>query len=151
MAKLHSKKKGKAGSKKPLMHVAPSWLEYSPEEVEEIIVKLAKQGHSATDIGRILRDQYGIGQVRLVCKKKISQILAENNIKIDYPDDLLALIKKAVRMLKHIQKNKSDKSNIIKLSHVESKIKRLVKYYIKIGKLPYNWKYSRDRAVLIVK
>lgn len=151
MAKLHSKKKGKSGSKKPILNIAPSWVEYSPEEIVELVVNMGKQGYNATDIGRILRDQYGIGQVRLICKKKISQILEENNIKVDYPDDLLSLIKKAVRMLKHLEKNKSDKINRTKLSHVESKIKRLVNYYVKKGKLPYDWKYSRERAVLIVK
>ncbi|MFN3909693.1 MAG: 30S ribosomal protein S15 [Candidatus Anstonellaceae archaeon] len=151
MAKLHSKKKGKSSSKKPILNIVPSWVEYSPEEVIELIVNMGRQGYKATDIGRILRDQYGIGQVRLVCKKKISQILAENNIVVEYPDDLLALIKKAVRMLKHLEKNKSDKTNTTKLLHVESKIKRLVKYYVKTGKLPYDWKYSRERAALIVK
>jgi small subunit ribosomal protein S15 len=151
MAKLHSKKRGKSGSRKPLLNIVPNWIEYSPEEVEDLIVKLGKQGYNSTQIGHILRDQYGIGQVRLVCKKKISQILQENNIKTEYPDDLLALLKKVVRMLKHLEKNKSDKSNRTKLIHVESKIKRLVKYYTKKGKLPYGWKYSRERAFLIVK
>jgi small subunit ribosomal protein S15 len=151
MAKMHSKKKGKSGSRKPVLNIAPSWVEYTPDEIEELIIKLSKQGYNSTDIGRILRDQYGIGSVKLLCKKSITQILQENGIKIDYPDDLLALIKKAVRMLKHLEKNKSDKSNRIKLSHLESKIKRLVKYYIKVGKLPYDWKYSRERAFLIVK
>ncbi|MFA5108353.1 MAG: 30S ribosomal protein S15 [Candidatus Micrarchaeia archaeon] len=151
MAKLHSRKRGRSGSKRPALKVAPEWVEYSAHEIEDLVVKLAKQGNDATTIGRILRDQYGVPQVRTICNKKISQILEENSIKVNYPDDLLALIKRAVRMIVHLEKNKGDGTNTTKLLHVESKIKRLADYYIKKKKLPVSWKYDRERAALIVK
>jgi small subunit ribosomal protein S15 len=151
MAKLHSRKRGKSGSKRPVAKVAPEWVEYSAHEVEDLIVKLAKEGNNATTIGRILRDQYGIPRVSVIANKKIAQVLAENQIKVEYPDDLLALITKAVRMIKHMEKNGTDLHNKTKLIHVESKIKRLANYYIKKNKLPHDWKYDRSRAALIVK
>ena len=151
MAKLHSRKRGRSGSKRPALKVAPEWVEYSAHEVEDLVIKLAKQGNDATTLGRILRDQYGIPQVRTICNKKVSQILEENSIKVNYPDDILALIKRAVRMIVHLEKNKADGTNTTKLLHVESKIKRLADYYIKKGKLPVGWRYDRERAALIVK
>ncbi len=151
MARMHSKKKGKSSSKKPPVKVAPSWVKYSPKEVEELIVSLARQGYNSTMIGLKLRDEYGIPSVKVLCKKSITQIMEENGIKIQYPDDLLNLIKKAVRMRKHLAENKRDVHNRVKLMHVESKIKRLVRYYRRVGKLPSDWVYDPDTAALIVK
>ncbi len=151
MAKLHSKKHGKSGSKRPTFKVAPDWVEYSAHEVEDLVVKLHKQGHNATTIGRILRDQYGIPLVRTITNKSISDILEASGQKIAYPDDILALIRKAVRMSKHLAANKKDALNTTKLIHIESKIKRLAKYYIDKGRLAHDWKYNRETAALIVK
>jgi small subunit ribosomal protein S15 len=151
MAKLHSKKKGKSGSKKPATKVVPDWVEYSAHEVEDIIVKLGKEGKGPAEIGMILRDVYGVPSVKILCGKSLTEILQENGIKIEYPEDLLNLIKKAVNMREHLQENRSDKHNRTKLIHVESKIWRLVKYYRRVGKLPANWKYDPETAVLLVK
>lgn len=151
MAKLHSRKKGTSGSKRPTLKTVPEWVEYSPHEVEDLVVKLSKQGNNATTIGRLLRDQYGIPQVRTICNKRVSQILGENSIEVQYPDDLLALIKRAVGMINHLQMHKADGTNTTKLLHVESKIKRLAKYYIRKGTLPVDWRYEREGAALIVK
>ena len=38
----------------------PEWITYSNEEIEEFIVKFKREGKSASQIGVILRDQYGI-------------------------------------------------------------------------------------------
>lgn len=151
MAKLHSKKHGKSGSKRPVFKVTPPWVDYSAHEVEELVLKLAKAGHNPTVIGRTLRDQYGVPLVATITGKSISKILEENGQKPDYPDDLLALIEKAVRMAKHLKANKKDALNTTKLIHIESKIKRLAKYYLKTGRLPHDWTYRRETAALIVK
>ncbi|VVB57309.1 30S ribosomal protein S15 [uncultured archaeon] len=151
MAKLHSKKHGKSGSKRPIFRVTPAWVEYPPHEVEELVLKLHKAGNNPTTIGLILRDQYGIPLVRALTKKSITKILADGGQKIEYPDDMLALIQKAVRMNKHLHANKKDALNNTKLIHIESKIKRLAKYYILNGRLPHDWVYKRETAALIVK
>jgi small subunit ribosomal protein S15 len=44
----------------------PGWVDYSTEEIEDIILKLRKEGKSASVIGVILRDQYGIPDVKSV-------------------------------------------------------------------------------------
>ncbi|MCX8197089.1 MAG: 30S ribosomal protein S15 [Candidatus Micrarchaeota archaeon] len=151
MARMHSKKKGKSGSKRPSVKISPEWVEYSAHEVEELIVKMGKEGKGPTMIGQILRDTYGVPSVQNLCGKSITQILEKNGIKIDYPEDLLNLIKRAVNMREHLRKNRADKHNRTKLIHVESKIGRLVKYYTSIGRLPPDWKYDPETAALLVK
>ncbi|MFH1447891.1 MAG: 30S ribosomal protein S15 [Candidatus Micrarchaeota archaeon] len=151
MAKMHSRKRGKSRSKRPPKKIVPDWVEYSPKEVEELIAKLAKEGIPSTKIGQILRDTHGIPSVKNITKKSITQIMKDAGTKIEYPEDLLNLITKAVRMRKHLDRNKTDVHNKTKLILTESKIKRLVRYYRRSGKLPATWSYDPVKAALIVK
>ncbi|MFH1247419.1 MAG: 30S ribosomal protein S15 [Candidatus Micrarchaeota archaeon] len=150
MARLHTRKRGKSRSKKPTSNVAPKWVDYSKEEIIGFVETLAKEGKAEAQIGLILRDQYGIPSVKLMTGKTISEILKEKNLSPKYPSDLVALLRKAVNLMEHLKTNRSDKSNRIKLALVESKIKRLVKYY-RGKKLPAKWKYDPETAALIVK
>ena len=151
MARLHSKKKGKSGSKKPVVKVVPEWVEYSAHEAEDLIVKMGQEGKGPAIIGQTLRDTYGIPSTQNLCGKSINAILTEHNIIRTYPEDLINLIKRAVNMREHLKTNRSDKHNGTKLIHVESKIGRLVKYYRTTGKLPADWKYNPETAALLVK
>ena len=151
MAKMHSKKKGKSGSSRPPTKIVPEWVEYSATEVEELITKMAKEGLPSARIGLILRDSYGIPSVKNITNKSVTQIMKDSGVKMEYPEDLLNLVKKATIMRKHLIKNKSDVHNKTKLIHVESKIKRLVRYYTSVGKLPTGWSYDPEKAALLVK
>lgn len=146
MARMYSRKKGKSASKKPVKKTIPVWMRYKPREIEMLITKLAKEGKTTSWIGTILRDTYGIPDVKLVCKKKISTILKEKKIERELPEDLTALIKRAVMLRKHLEENKKDKTAKRGLQLTESKIKRLVKYYKKSGKLTSEWKYDPAKA-----
>ena len=150
MARLYSRKRGKSGSKKPIKKTMPLWVRYKPKEIEMLIVKLAKEGLADSKIGVILRDTYGIPDVRIICKKKISKIIEEKGIKKELPEDLTALIKKAVLVRKHLEENKKDEVAKRGLTLTESKIKRLTKYYKKTGKLASEWKYEPERAGFFV-
>ena len=129
----------------------PKWLELSAEDAEKLIVDLRKDGHTTAEIGVILRDQYGVASVRNLCKKSVAQIIKDKIGKIDYPDDLLALIKRAVSMRKHLTQHKYDLSNKLKLQSVESKIRRISNYYVRKKMLPEGWKYSSEQAALLVR
>ena len=151
MAKMHSGKKGKSGSKRPPTKVVPEWVEYSAGEVEEMINKMAKEGMTSARIGQSLRDAYAVPSVKNITGKSITEIMKASGMKMEYPEDLLNLITKATGMRKHLVKNKSDVHNRTKLTHVESKIKRLVRYYAKVGRLPAGWSYDPEKAALLVK
>jgi len=150
LARLHSKKHGKSGSRKPANQTVPSWVRYSKEETADLVEKLAKEGVSEPMIGQTLRDQYGVPSVKLVTGKTIGQLLKEKNLAPKYPRDLLDLIKRAVNMRQHLKGNSRDVHNKTKLSHVESKIRRLVRYY-RGNKLPEGWSYDPAQATLLVK
>jgi len=151
MARMHSRKKGKSGSKHPPKMFPPTWLEYNKEEIEALVVKLGKKGVSPGLIGITLRDQHGIPNVELVTGKKVTDILEENGMKPKYPEDLLNLIKKAVKIRKHLEENKKDYHSKRGLELTESKIRRLVKYYRRTKKLPEDWRYDPEQAVLLVR
>lgn len=147
---MHSRKKGKSGSKKPIERKKQSWVNYTAKEVEFIIAKLAKEGKTASEIGIVLRDTYGIPDVRLIARKKVSQILGDKKLSKEIPDDLMALIKRSVFIRKHLEKNKHDEPAKRGLTLTESKIKRLIKYYKKSKKLAADWKYDAKQAELLV-
>ena len=151
MARMHSRSHGKSGSKKPLKKVLPVWLRHNQKEAELIIAKLAKEGKNASEIGIILRDTYGIPDVRLLFKKKLSQILKEKGMAPEVPDNLSALIRKSVKIRKHMEKSKKDQTSKRGLMLTESKIKRLMKYYKRTGILASDWKYDPERAGFFMK
>lgn len=127
------------------------WIEYSPKEIEEMVVQLANAGNSKSDIGMILRDQYGIPNVKKLTGKSISKILEAHKLGEPIPEDLLNLIKKSVLLEKHLEKNKKDFTAKRGYQLTVSKINRLVKYYRNAKKLPADWRFSAENARLLVK
>ena len=151
MARMYSRNKGKAGSKKPVKKAAPLWLRYKPKEIELLIVKLAKEGNSPSQIGIVLRDSYGVSDARVVLKKRISEVLTEKKLLTEVPEDLTAMIKKVVVIRKHLESNRHDETARRGLILSESKIKRLVKYYKRSGRLASEWKYDITKAGLLTE
>ncbi len=150
MAKMHSRKRGKSGSKKPAVSNAQQWVSYSAAEIEQLVVKIAKTGKSASVIGMVLRDSYGIPDVQKLTQKKITKILAEHKLAPELPEDLVALIRKQIALLKHLENNKQDMPVRRGLMLTESKIRRLTKYYKRTKVLAADWAYSADKARLVV-
>ena len=151
MARMHSGSKGKSKSKKPASKTAPSWVELKPKEIIEAVVNLANAGHSQSEIGGMLRDQYGVPDVKVIVGKGIKAILEENKLLPEIPEDLMNLIRKSVTLKTHMDINKKDFT--AKRGHqlTVSKIRRLVKYYKANKSLPAQWRYSEETAALLVK
>ena len=138
--------RGKSHSIRPVSKRAPAWCKYSPEEVEALVIKLAKDGVSPSKIGAELRDRHGIPLVKSIVGKSISEILKAGNLKPPIPEDLSNLIAKANRTARHLSRNKADAMNRHAIERIESKVRRLAKYYIRKGTLPKDWKYSPEIA-----
>ncbi|KAL3616547.1 Small ribosomal subunit protein uS15z [Castilleja foliolosa] len=117
--------------------------------VEENICKFAKKGLTPSQIGVILRDSHGISQVKSVTGSKILRIL-KARLAPEIPEDLYHLIKKAVAIRKHLERNRKDKDSKFRLILVESRIHRLARYYKKTKKLPPVWKYESTTASTLV-
>lgn len=60
----------------------------------------------SSSIGVILRDSNGVAQVRFVTGNKILRILKAKGLATDIPEDLYYLIKKAVAIRKHLERNR---------------------------------------------
>jgi small subunit ribosomal protein S15 len=150
MARKYSGAKGKAGSKKPLKKVTPSWSRYGAREVEMLVLKLNKEGQTPSQIGLHLRDVYGIPDVKTLCKKSITKILSDKKSLNAMPEDLMALIKKLTLVKKHLEENAQDKVALRGMQITESKIQRLIRYYKGNGRLGKDWTYDVSKAKLYV-
>ena len=119
-------------------------------EAREVVLRMAKEGVPASKIGLALRDQYGVPNARAVLGTGLMSFLRGEKSLPEFPEDLMTLIKKAVRMQEHL-KTRRDPHNSVKLKHVESKIGRLVKYYARKKRIPAGWRYDAEKAALLVK
>ncbi|GBG76757.1 hypothetical protein CBR_g22973 [Chara braunii] len=150
MGRMHTKGKGMSSSALPYKRTPPSWLKIASAEVDEHICKLAKKGLTPSQIGVILRDSHGIAQVRSVTGSKVLRILKAHGLGPEIPEDLYHLIKKAVAVRKHLERNRKDKDSKFRLILVESRVHRLARYYKRAKKLPPNWKYESATASTLV-
>ncbi|KAH0502867.1 Phosphatidylinositol 4-phosphate 3-kinase C2 domain-containing subunit alpha [Microtus ochrogaster] len=135
-----SKRKTKISRKTRNPTFNEMWLKLTSDDVKEQIYKLAKKGLTPSQIGVILRDSHGVAQVRFVTGNKILRILKSKGLAPDLPEDLYHLIKKAVAVRKHLERNRKDKDAKFRLILIESRIHRLARYYKTKRVLPPNWK-----------
>eukprot|EP01024_Parvocaulis_polyphysoides_P021234 TRINITY_DN2005_c0_g1_i1.p3 TRINITY_DN2005_c0_g1~~TRINITY_DN2005_c0_g1_i1.p3 ORF type:complete len:152 (-),score=28.79 TRINITY_DN2005_c0_g1_i1:243-698(-) len=150
MGRMHSKGKGMSGSALPYKKTPPAWLKTTGKEVADMICKFARKGLTPSQIGVTLRDQHGVAQVGSVTNSKILRILRAHGLAPEIPEDLYFMIKKAVSMRKHLDRNRRDKDSKFRLILVESRIHRLARYYKLNKKLPPNWKYESATASALV-
>jgi small subunit ribosomal protein S15 len=147
---MHARRKGKSGSIRMIERSEhPSWSSLKPREIESRILDLARTGKSSAEIGGMLRDQYAVPDVKLATGKRISRILKENKMYPEIPEDLKNLISRALKIRQHLESNHKDVHNKRNLQLTESKIRRLVKYYISTSTLPKGWKYRPKEARLM--
>lgn len=151
MAKLHSKKKGKSGTKRPKAKLSTKTVDVPRGEVEEMILKNIKEGMTFAKIGLLLRDKYAIPSAKAALGVSLKEFVKKQGALPEYPNDLIDLIRKAMRVRNHLKTSKKDVHNKVKLLHIESKIHRLVKYYTNKKILPAEWRYNPEKAALLVK
>lgn len=142
MARTHARVKGKSGSTRPAK-VDLSFVTIKPKEIIEIILKLAKDDIKPSQIGLILRDTHGVPSVQAIVGKSITKILEENKVLSKIPEDLNALVVKAIALKKHLGNNSRDTHNRRGLLLIEAKIRRLGKYYKRTNKVASNWSYDK--------
>ncbi|HZD42652.1 MAG TPA: 30S ribosomal protein S15 [Methanomicrobiales archaeon] len=150
MARMHARRRGQSGSVRPPRTEAPDWANKDTKEIERIILDLRKEGVSSAEIGLILRDKYGVPDVKLVMGKRIGEIFQDNGVEPPIPEDLRNLIVRALRMRRHLEENGKDLHNKRQLQLTESKVRRLVKYYVRSGKLPEGWTYKPETAEILI-
>ena len=68
----------------------------------------------------------------------------------EIPEDLYHLIKKAVAVRKHLERNRADRDSKFRLILIESRIHRLARYYKRAKALPPVWRYESATAATLV-
>jgi len=129
----------------------PEWVSVSSEEVVTQAVQLSKGGRSAAQVGLALRDGLGVPNSRAVTGKRLGTLLREAGITPEVPDDLQALLKRVVHLQRHLASHPNDLANRRGLTLMESRIRRLARYYRQHRRLPEGWRYSAAGAALQVE
>ena len=148
MGRLHTHNHGKSHSIRPIAPKKPDWVKQTNEEIEGLIIKYAKEGMTTSQIGIKLRDQHAIPLVKPIINKGIKEVLIENKLNPEIPEDLNNIVMKAVNLQKHLKENRSDNRNTRALELVEAKVHRLSTHYKKTGEIDQKWKYKSVVAQL---
>ena len=148
MGRMHTHSHGKSHSIRPIDLKKPDWITMEPKEIESLIVKYGKEGMASSMIGIKLRDQHAIPLVKPIINKTISDVLKENKLTPEIPEDLNNIVLKAVNLQKHLKENKSDSRNVRSLELIEAKGHRLSTHYKSKGIISKKWKYKSVVAQL---
>ena len=103
------------------------WLKTKEDELKKIIAELAKK-YPTSQIGLILRDQYGIPTTKLY-GKKLGEYLKE--LGIEKNQELENAQKKFEGIKEHLKTNITDKKAKHKLQKAQSQLNVLKKYFNK--------------------
>ena len=147
MTRIHGNSRGKSQSMKPST-MKSDWVKLTPEQIGKLVVEMNKEGLNASQIGIKLRDEHAISSIKSVTGKNMKQFMEENGINQEIPEDLEALVKRALSLQNHLKSNKGDRKNVRSLELLEAKVHRLSKYYKKKNIIPKNWKYKSVIAQL---
>jgi small subunit ribosomal protein S13e len=150
MGRMHAPGKGIAKSSLPYRRAPHSWCKTEASTIKEDICKFAKKGMTPSQIGVALRDSMGIPQVKSVTGQKVLRILKIEGLAPQLPEDLYHLIKKAVNVRRHLERNRKDKDSKFRLILIESRIHRLSRYYKLSRVLASTWKYESSTASALV-
>ena len=144
MTRMHSDGRGVSGSSKPVDAKQPDWIDYDAEEVKDLVVRLREDGFDPAQIGLKLRDEYGIPDVKQITDKKVTEILEEEDVALDIPEDLKNLVEKAENMKEHLDENQNDQEAERQLELTEAKVRKVADYHREEGNIPEDWEYERD-------
>ena len=103
----------------------PTWVKMKEPELKKVILELSEK-YAPSQIGIVLRDQYGIPTTK-VFGKKLKAYMVE--LGIDRNEDLENAEKKVVGLKEHLKENITDRSAKHKLQHAQSRLNIIKKYF----------------------
>lgn len=103
----------------------PTWVKMKEPELKKIILELSET-NKPSQIGIILRDQYGIPTTKIF-GKKLKAYLKE--LGIERNEDLENAEKKVDGLKEHLKENVTDRSAKHKLQHAQSRLNIIKKYF----------------------
>jgi small subunit ribosomal protein S15 len=103
----------------------PTWVKMKEPELKKTIVELAEK-HSPSQVGMILRDQYGIPTTKIY-GKKLKAYLKE--LDIERNEDLENAEKKVEKIKEHLKNNVTDRKSKHKLQKAQARLNITRKYF----------------------
>ncbi len=103
----------------------PTWVKMKEPELKKVILELS-ENNAPSQIGFILRDQYGIPTTKIF-GKKLKAYLKE--LGVDRNEDLENAEKKVTGLKEHLKENITDRSAKHKLQHAQSRLNIIKKYF----------------------
>ena len=103
----------------------PLWIKMKEPELKKVILELSEK-HSPSQIGLVLRDQYGIPSTK-VFGGKLKTYLTE--LGIEKNEDLENAEKKVEKIKEHLKDNITDRHAKHKLQHAQSRLNIIRKYF----------------------
>jgi ribosomal protein S15P/S13E len=103
----------------------PTWVKMKEPELKKLILELSEK-NAPSQIGAILRDQYGIPTTK-VFGKKLKAYMQE--LGIEKNEDLEQAEKKVDKMKEHLKNNITDRKAKHKLQHAQSRLNIVRKYF----------------------
>ena len=103
----------------------PTWVKIKEPELKALIKELSEK-NSPSQIGLILRDQYGIPTTK-VFGKKLKAYMVE--LGIERNEDLENAEKKVEGLKEHLKENITDRHAKHKLQHAQSRLNITQKYF----------------------
>ena len=103
----------------------PTWVKMKEPELKKTILELSEK-YAPSQIGIILRDQYGIPTTK-VFGKKLKAYLKELGIETN--EDLENAEKKVGAMKEHLKNNITDRKAKHKLQHAQSRLNIIRRYF----------------------
>lgn len=103
----------------------PAWVKMKEPELKKLILELSEK-YAPSQIGIILRDQYGIPTTK-VFGKKLKAYMKE--LGIERNEDLENAEKKVTKMKEHMKNNITDRKAKHKLQRAQSRLNITRKYF----------------------
>lgn len=103
----------------------PTWVKMSESELKKTILELSEK-YAPSQIGAILRDQYGIPTTKIF-GKKLKAYLKE--VGVNRNEDLENAEKKLSALKEHLKNNVTDRKSKHKLQHAQSRLNIIKKYF----------------------
>ena len=114
----------------------------SKQEIENLVLEMAKKDTPLAKIGLILKKEHGVSKAKLEVGK-IGKIIEKNKIK-RFPEELKNLMEKARKLREHHSKNKKDTVSKRGIQMTDAKIRNLAAYFKRSKVLDKVWEYAPE-------
>ncbi len=103
----------------------PTWVKMKEPELKKLVAELSEK-YAPSQVGIVLRDQYGIPTTKIFGKKLKAYY---KDLGIEYNEDLINAEKKVDNLKEHLKTNITDRKSKHKLQKAQARLNITKKYF----------------------